>query len=110
MRYDFTRNFSSFPSVQKDSLDPSICAHVDLALKRLKLVTRRLSTTLTALEDESRLLDRLFYKGKNQHRTSLFWRHVQEMRRLCSRFNGLDLSKSVTQIRHSFYNSTDYQK
>lgn len=94
----------------KALLDTCTCTHIDLALKSLKLIARRLSTTLITFEEESRLLDRLYYKGKNQHRISLFWRHVQEMRRYCSRLNGLDLSVAVAQIRHSFYNSMDYEK
>lgn len=94
----------------KTSIDPLACAHVDLALKRLKLVSRRLSTALTAFQEESRLLERLFYKGKNQHRISLFWRNVEEIRRLCGRLMGVDFTTSVAQIRHAFYKSTNYDK
>lgn len=96
--------------VLKTSIDPSLYGHVDLALKRLKLVSRRLSSTLTMWGEESRVLDRLYYKGKNQHRTSLFWRHVEEMRRFCLRIDSLDLLGILNRLRHSFYDSTSYDK
>lgn len=96
--------------VLKTSIDPSLYGHVDLTLKRLKLVSRRLSSTLTMWGEESRVLDRLYYKGKNQHRTSLFWRHVEEMRRFCLRIDSLDLLGILNRLRHSFYDSTSYDK
>lgn len=96
--------------VLKTSIDPSLYSHVDSALKRLKLVSRRLSAVLTIWGEESRVLDRLYYKGKNQHRTSLFWRHVEEMQRFCLRVNSLDLVGTLNRLRHSFYDSVDYNK
>jgi len=96
--------------ILRTSVDPSLYSHVDSALKRLKLVSRRLSAVLTIWGEESRVLDRLYYKGKNQHRTSLFWRHVGEMRRFCLRVNSLDLVGTVNRLRHSFYDSTNYDK
>lgn len=103
----------SFPPsslTPKIDIDPSTHAYVDLALKRLKAVSRRLSATLTSFQDESRLLERLFYKGKNQHKVSLFWRHLEEIRRLCSCLVVVDLMTVVTRVRHAFYNSTNYEK
>ena len=96
--------------VSKTSIDPSLYSHVDSALKRLKLVSRRLSAVLTIWGEESRVLDRLYYKGKNQHRTSLFWRHVEEIRRFCLRVNSLDLVGTLNRLRHSFYDSVNYDK
>ena len=61
-------------------------------------------------ERSLRVLDRLYYKGKNQHRTSLFWRHVEEMRRFCLRIDSLDLLGILNRLRHSFYDSTSYDK
>jgi len=98
------------PLVSKTSIDPSLYSHVDSALKRLKLVSRRLSAVLTIWREESRVLDRLYYKGKNQHRTSLFWRHVEEIRRFCLRVNSLDLVGTLNRLRHSFYDSVNYDK
>ncbi|EKM82719.1 hypothetical protein AGABI1DRAFT_125181 [Agaricus bisporus var. burnettii JB137-S8] len=102
----------SFPPsslTSKIDIDPSTHVYVDLALKRLKAVSRRLSATLTSFQDESRLLERLFYKGKNQHKVSLFWRHIEEIRRLCSCLVVVDLMTVVIRVRHAFYNSTNYE-
>jgi hypothetical protein len=103
----------SFPLsslVSKSAVDPSTYAYTDLALKRLKSVSRRLSATLASFQDESRLLERLYYKGKNQHKISLFWRYIEEVRRLCNRLVAVDLMGVVTRVRHAFYNSSNYDK
>ncbi|KAF5357794.1 hypothetical protein D9756_001610 [Leucocoprinus leucothites] len=105
---DSTSRSSASSLPQKNSIDALLHSHIDLALKRLKLITRRLLAASTALEEEFRVLNRLYYKGKNQHRLSLFWRHVEEMRRFCLRINSLDLAGSVNRLRHMFYNSKSY--
>jgi hypothetical protein len=107
---DFLTGFPPSALSQKGTINPLLQGHVDLALKRLKLISRRLLMTLTAFEEESRILDRLFYKGKNQHRTSMFWRHAEEMQMLCRRIHVIDLWARVNQLRHLFYNSTNYRK
>ncbi|KAJ3573969.1 hypothetical protein NP233_g2093 [Leucocoprinus birnbaumii] len=94
--------------LSKSALGTSLHGHVDLALKRLKALSRRLAAISATLSEEVKILNRLYYKGKNQHRISLFWRHVEEIRRLSLRIHSLDLAGTVNRLRHTFYNSTDY--
>jgi hypothetical protein len=54
---------------------------VDGVLKELKSASRELQKIFASFRLELELLDRLFYKNKNQHRGALFWRKVTEMRR-----------------------------
>jgi len=85
------------------SLDPSCYSSIDNALKHLKIYTRRLHTVITTHDDELQILERLYYKGKNQHRSALFWRHVVEMRRYAIRLNQISLSGIVDSFRFSFF-------
>lgn len=48
------------------------------------LPTRALAALTTHLTNELALLDRLHYKGQSQHRNSLFWRRVEEVRRVAN--------------------------
>ncbi|CAA7271738.1 unnamed protein product [Cyclocybe aegerita] len=78
---------------------------VDAELKALKLLSRRLQAALTSHATELQLLQRLYYKNKNQHRGSLFWRNVVEMRRYSERIENLSLSILLNGLRSSFHGS-----
>lgn len=78
---------------------------IDLSLKQFKICAQHLSTTMTSLTEESRLLERIYYKNKNQQRSSLFWKKVQEIRRFLLRILELKLEQSVEDLRYSFYDS-----
>lgn len=45
---------------------------VDSCLKSLRTTIRSVSALEEAIADETQLLQRLYYKGKNQHRSALF--------------------------------------
>lgn len=79
---------------------------VDSFLKALKLHTRRLSSILDIHAAELALLERLYYKGKNQHGASLLWARVREMRRYAQRLRDLDLLAATVNLRGSFYGET----
>jgi Domain of unknown function (DUF4477) len=83
---------------------------IDSALKALKSSSRQLHTTLSAFHDEMHVLERLYYKGKNQHRSALFWRRVCELRRYGNRIIRLKLDDLVEQSRRSFWGPIDQQK
>jgi hypothetical protein len=87
----------------RSSLELSNCIFIDGALKDLKAASRRLRSACAALQDESRVLERLYYKGKNQHRSALFWRHVSEVRRYYRRLEELRLTRVVEDLRGSFF-------
>jgi hypothetical protein len=76
---------------------------VDTSLKELKICTRRLHVSLKAQQDETRILERLYYKGKNQHRGALFWRRVAEIRRFCDRVDGMHIERVIDDFHSSFF-------
>lgn len=83
---------------------------IDAALKTLKTSSRQLQTFLAAFRDEMQTLERLYYKGKNQHRAALFWRRVSEVRRYGERFNRAELAELVEGFRRSFWGPVELQK
>ncbi|KAJ7285882.1 hypothetical protein C8J57DRAFT_1496582 [Mycena rebaudengoi] len=93
----------------KSSLDPALHPNIDAFLKDLKTCARRLQPTLTTLSDELQILHRLYYKGNNQHRSSLFWRRVSEMKKYGDRLEELSLSALVDSLRYSFFGEEQQQ-
>ncbi|KZP24851.1 hypothetical protein FIBSPDRAFT_821679 [Athelia psychrophila] len=89
--------------VPRDSLDPLHSGSIDAALKELRSGSRRLKAACSVFHDELKILERLYYKGKNQHRTSLFWKRAVELKRLCERLDGMNAFDMVEQLRCSFW-------
>ncbi|KAF8845004.1 hypothetical protein BDN67DRAFT_962484 [Paxillus ammoniavirescens] len=90
----------------RNSLSSSHHKGIDGLLKDLKTCSRRLRAAMSSFTDELRILDRLYYKNKNQHRTALFFRRVPEIRRYGQRLVELDLSGRVDLLRASFVGLT----
>ena len=78
---------------------------VDSQLKSLKLITRRLQSVIKIHEAELLILQRLFYKNKNQHRSALFWRNMSEIRRYSQRIVSLKLLDNLQTLRLIFHGS-----
>ena len=89
-------------TVPRASTAPAHHKEIDAVLKDLKISSRRLKTALDGLKDELRVLERLYYKNKNQHRMSLFFKRVPEMRRYGRRLSDLDILENVDLLRASF--------
>lgn len=85
------------------SLDASEHASIDSILKDLKTGTRHLHAVFSLYENEVQILQRLYYKGKNQHRSALFWKRLSEMKRYSERLDGLALLENVERLRSSFF-------
>ena len=85
------------------SMDASQCSKVDAGLKNFKLLSRQLHTLLNTHDTELQILQRLYYKNKNQHRGSLFWRKVVEIRRYSERFEQHKLHMLIDNFRCTFY-------
>ena len=83
---------------------------IDSALKALKSSSKQLQATLSTFHDEMRILERLYYKGKNQHRSALFWRRVCELRRFGERIKRTQMEVLVEQTRRSFWGPLDQQR
>ncbi|KAI0709115.1 hypothetical protein C8Q76DRAFT_742283 [Earliella scabrosa] len=91
-------NYTPRAALQADK-----CPAVDALLKQLKTCTRRLQNALASHRTELQVLERLYYKGKNQHRTALFWQRVAEMRRLGERVDEMHMDDVVESLRLSFW-------
>ncbi|KAF7363403.1 DUF4477 domain-containing protein [Mycena sanguinolenta] len=87
----------------KNSLDATLHSEIDASLKQLKSCARSLQPVLSTFTDELQILHRIHYKGKNQHRSALFWRRVAEMRRYGDRLEELSLLSLVDSLRYSFF-------
>jgi len=71
---------------------------VDSALKDLQRISRRTKEVQDSLLDDLCLLQRLHYKGQNQHRAAIFWKRTQEVRRVLHRVSGYDIVDLVESI------------
>lgn len=109
---DPTRKLGS-PAISclpRSSLHISVHKDVDVILKELKGSSRRLQAVLDSYTDELLILERLYYRNKNQHRAALFFRRVSEMRRYGQRLVQWNLSKHVELLRASFFGFTTLQE
>jgi hypothetical protein len=87
----------------RDQLDDKHKLVIDGIVKTLKSCSRRVNHAMSAFRDELQLLERLYYKGKNQHRSALFWRRVCEIRRYGSRLIKFDLPPILQDLHKSFF-------
>ena len=87
----------------KAHIDSNTQIIVDSILKSLRSSSKKLQALGLAQTEELRILERLFYKGKNQHRQALFWRNVVEIRRLARRVEEVDAYGLVNSFRLGFY-------
>ena len=94
----------------RSSLDSKIHSTADGVLKELKSASRELQKIFASFRLELELLDRLFYKNKNQHRGALFWRKVTEMRRFCHKLDHHKPDGLVEDARRWFWGPLDQQR
>lgn len=90
-------------SKNRNDLTSTQCREADAFLKELRSCAQQLSPLETTLNDELRILERLYYKGVNQHRSALFWRRVEEMRKFGRRIAEMKLALMVEDLRFAFY-------
>lgn len=95
----------------RSGISQPVARKVDVVLKDLRTCSRQLSISQPCLSDEMRILERLYYKGVNQHRAAKFWKGVQDIRRCCKRVAEVDLLSIVENLRYAFYvNDANEQK
>lgn len=87
-------------SKPRDNLDiPAIT----LLLKKLKPVHKNVHSSQKRLFTEMHLLERVYYKGKNQHGSSLFWRNVVSARRMTARIYETNLPRLLEILSSIFH-------
>ena len=87
----------------RSTVSQTIVRKVDTILKELRACARQLSTLEPCLRDELRILERLYYKGVNQHRMAKFWKRVQDIRRCSKRAAEVELLSLTENLRYAFY-------
>lgn len=98
-----TRHPPVVTCLPRNSVHPHLHKDVDVLLRELKSCMRRLQTATGCYTNEMRVLERLYYKNKNQHRTALFFQRISEIRRYGNRLGELKLSESVELLRATFF-------
>ncbi|KAF7440463.1 hypothetical protein PC9H_000808 [Pleurotus ostreatus] len=76
---------------------------VDGALKELKSAHRRLHVACAEFGRELQILNKLYYKGYNQHRLALFWKRTAEIRKYARRVDDADIASIADVLRRSFF-------
>ncbi|KAJ8487018.1 hypothetical protein ONZ51_g4428 [Trametes cubensis] len=89
--------------LSRATVDTAYTPAIDAVLKQLKSSTRRLQAALASHRTELQVLERLYYKGKNQHRTALFWQRVAEMRKYGERVDEMHIDDVVESLRLAFW-------
>ena len=97
-------------TIPRSSIESFHHASIDLSLKDLKTVARRVTGFSSPFRNELQLLERIYYKGKNQHRSALFWHKVLEIRRLGARISETNFSGFVEDLHYTFYATEDRNK
>ncbi|KAF4608429.1 hypothetical protein EYR40_000774 [Pleurotus pulmonarius] len=73
------------------------------ALKELKSAHRRLQAACAEFGRELQILNKLYYKGYNQHRLALFWKRTAEIRKYGRRVDDADIVSIADVLRSSFF-------
>ncbi|KAI5830032.1 hypothetical protein K523DRAFT_416205 [Schizophyllum commune Tattone D] len=87
----------------RSQVDKDIHPAVDIALRDLKKFSRRLHASFDVFSEELQVLDRVFYKGKNQHRSALYFRRVADIRKFSQRIAEYNAPQIVDSCRCSFF-------
>ncbi|KAG8713732.1 hypothetical protein FRC08_012889 [Ceratobasidium sp. 394] len=76
---------------------------VDHLFKTLKSSNKNVRSNQKQLLTELHLLERVYYKGKNQHGLSLFWRSVVSTRRMASRIYEVNTPRLLEILASMFH-------
>ncbi len=91
------------PCVPRSTIRTELYTVIDSVLKDLKSYNRRVQANLLSFQVEMQVLKRLHYRGNNQHRTALFWRRIDEVRRYGRSLEAMDVYGYIELLRQSFW-------
>lgn len=97
-------------TIPRNTIENIHCASIDVSLKDLRHISRRATAFSIPFLNELQILERIYYKGKNQHRSAIYWRKVSEIRRFGMRIRELDFPGLVEDLRYTFYGTKDKTK
>ncbi|PAV23221.1 hypothetical protein PNOK_0028900 [Pyrrhoderma noxium] len=92
-----------FSYTQRSDIPQAIHGTVDVVLKSLRSYARQITPVELSLSDELRILERLYYKSVNQHRSALFFQKVEEVRRTGNRILEVNIGGMIEDLRYAFY-------
>jgi hypothetical protein len=84
--------------LSRQELDSQHYSAVDSTLKDLHRLSRRIKEVHDCLLGDLWLLQRLHYKGQNQHHAAMFWKRTQEIRRILRRVTGYSMNNLVEDL------------
>ena len=87
----------------RHGLDIAAQESVNAFLKSLKAYVRKLGGIFAQHTTELAVLERVYYKGKNQHHASLLWQRVCEMRRFGKKAEAININGILDTLRATFY-------
>lgn len=99
----FNPKASQLTCTSRSDLPSRLYPQVDSVLKDLKACTRRLQSAALSQRIELQILDQLYYRGNNQHRSALFWNRIEETRRYGKRLEKLGVPDTVEAFRVAFW-------
>ncbi|KAH7916045.1 hypothetical protein BJ138DRAFT_1076218 [Hygrophoropsis aurantiaca] len=91
----------------RSSIELNQHSNIDSVLKELKASSRRLRTIISSFGDDLKILERLYYKSKNQHRMALFFKRTTEIRRYGQRLVEMKIVDTVDTLRTSFFGASN---
>jgi hypothetical protein len=102
------KRLQNIPCNARSTLDTSLHPEIDIFLKALKASNKRFQAAFSSMQVEGQLLERIFYKGKNQHRGSLLWRRLSDVRKFTRRAESLASSQAMATFCQSFFTKSEY--
>jgi hypothetical protein len=102
---DFTRTSAQLELglCSRDSINTQLHFEVDSILKEFKHCLRALQSAFVSHTAELKVLERLYYKGKNQHHSSIFWRGLSDARRFGRRLNEVSENQTLKSFHQLFF-------
>ncbi|KAG8919644.1 hypothetical protein FRC01_001185 [Tulasnella sp. 417] len=87
----------------KSKADGSINYTVNSSLKALRRASKQAGAGVNAMNEDMRILERVFYKSNNSQSPTMAWKKLKHMRRLYWRLHECELVNFLDSFRLTFY-------
>ncbi|KAG8904725.1 hypothetical protein FRC00_013818, partial [Tulasnella sp. 408] len=87
----------------KSEVEGSINDAVHSSLKALRRASKQAGSGVNTMDEDMRILERIFYKSNNSQRPTMAWKKLKHMRRLYWRLHECELVNFLDVVRLAFY-------
>ncbi|KIO23408.1 hypothetical protein M407DRAFT_78059 [Tulasnella calospora MUT 4182] len=87
----------------KSEGDGSINDTTHSSLKALRRASKQAGSVVNVMNEDMRILERIFYKSNNSQRPTMAWKKLKHMRRLYWRLHECELVNFLDTLRLAFY-------